>query len=290
MSFAVVGGSTLWFLSRATGIVAFILLTVTVVLGIMTSLRWQSRSIPRFVVEYVHRNVTVLVLALIVIHVATVVVDGFAPIGWIAAVIPFTSSYRPIWLSLGALGFDLLLAVAVTSWLRHRVGFRIWRFLHWSAYASWLVVLIHAFGTGTDTREGWALLIEGGCAAAVVVAVWLRVGAEWEQHTRVQRRRARRDDPGPAHRRRMAARRAPRPELGGARRNPEDRPGALVEPREQPMTRVVTPLSDPPFTPGPASLPRSAHRAPTRSRAVARRAPRAPRSAPSDGRCAGSST
>jgi predicted ferric reductase len=186
VSVAVVGGSTLWFLSRATGIVAFILLTVTVVLGIMTSLRWQSRSIPRFVVEYVHRNVTVLVLALIAIHVGTVVLDGFAPIGWLAAVIPFTSPYRPIWLSLGALGFDLLLAVAVTSWLRHRVGFRVWRFLHWSAYASWLVVLIHAFGTGTDTREGWALLIEGGCAAAVIVAVWLRVGAEWEQHTRVR--------------------------------------------------------------------------------------------------------
>ena len=186
MSLAVVGGSTLWFLSRATGIVAFVLLTVTVVLGIVTSLRWQTRTIPRFVIEYVHRNVTVLVLALIVIHVATVVVDGFAPIGWIAAVIPFTSPYRPIWLSLGALGFDLLLAVAVTSWLRHRVGFRVWRFLHWSAYASWLVVLVHAFGTGTDTREGWALLIEGGCAAAVVVALWLRIGAEWGQHTRVR--------------------------------------------------------------------------------------------------------
>jgi sulfoxide reductase heme-binding subunit YedZ len=186
VSVGVVGGSTLWYLSRATGIVAFVLLTVSVVLGIVTSLRWQTRNIPRFVIEYVHRNVTVLVLALIVIHVATVVVDGFAPIGWIAAVIPFTSPYRPIWLSLGALGLDLLLAVAATSWLRHRVGFRVWRFVHWSAYASWLVVLVHAFGTGTDTREGWALLIEGGCAAAVVVAVWLRVGAAWDQHTRVR--------------------------------------------------------------------------------------------------------
>ncbi len=186
MTVAAVGGSTLWFLSRATGIVAFVLLTVTVVLGIVTSLRWQSREVPRFVIEYMHRNVTVLVLALIAIHVTTVVVDGFAPIGWIAAVIPFSSPYRPIWLSLGALGFDLLLAVAVTSWLRHRVGFRVWRFLHWSAYASWLFVLVHAFGTGTDTRQGWALLVEGGCAAAVVVALWLRIGTQWQEHTRVR--------------------------------------------------------------------------------------------------------
>jgi methionine sulfoxide reductase heme-binding subunit len=186
MSLAVVGGSTLWYLSRATGIVAFILLTVTVVLGIVTSLRWQSREVPRFVIEYVHRNVTILVLVLIAIHITTVVVDGFAPIGWISAVIPFTSPYRPIWLSLGTLGLDLLLAVAVTSWLRHRVGFKVWRFLHWSAYASWFVVLVHALGTGTDTREGWALLVEGACTAAVVIAIWLRVGAQWEQHTRVR--------------------------------------------------------------------------------------------------------
>ncbi len=186
MSLAVTGGSTLWFLSRATGIVAFILLTVTVVLGIVTSLRWQSRNVPRFVIEYVHRNVTVLVLVFIAIHVATVVLDGFAPIGWVAAVIPFSSPYRPIWLSLGALGLDLMLAVAVTSWLRHRVGYTVWRFLHWSAYAAWLVVLIHALGTGSDTREGWALLVEGVCAGAVIVAVWLRIGAQWEQHTRVR--------------------------------------------------------------------------------------------------------
>ncbi len=186
MSVAVTGGSTLWYLARATGITAFVLLTVTVALGIVTSLRWQTRNIPRFVVEYVHRNVTLVVLALIAIHVGTVVVDSFAPIGWITAVVPFTSPYRPIWLSLGALGFDLLLAVAVTSWLRHRVGFRVWRFLHWSAYASWLAVLVHALGTGTDTREGWALLIEGACALLVIVAVWIRIGEHWEQRTRAR--------------------------------------------------------------------------------------------------------
>jgi methionine sulfoxide reductase heme-binding subunit len=179
----VVGGSTMWYLARATGITAFVLLTVTVALGVVTSLRWQTRNIPRFVIEYVHRNVTLVVLALIVIHVGTVVVDGFAPIGWIAAVVPFSSPYRPIWLSLGALGLDLLLAVAVTSWLRHRVGFRVWRFLHWSAYASWLAVLVHALGTGTDTREGWALLVEGGCALVVIAAVLLRIGEHWEEHT-----------------------------------------------------------------------------------------------------------
>lgn len=176
----------MWYLARATGIVALLLLTVTVVLGILTSVRWQPRSLPRFVVEYVHRNVTVLVLALIAIHVATVVLDGFAPIGWLAAVVPFISEYRPIWLGLGALGFDLLLAVAITSWLRHRVGFRVWRFLHWSAYACWPIVLVHGLGTGTDTRQVWALVVEGACLLAVALAVLWRVGFGWERRTGVR--------------------------------------------------------------------------------------------------------
>lgn len=183
MTLGTVGGSTMWYLARATGIVALLLLTVTIVLGVLTSVRWQPRRLPRFVVEYVHRNVTVLVLALIAIHVATVVLDGFAPIGWLATVIPFISAYRPIWLGLGALGLDLLLAVAITSWLRHRVAFRVWRVLHWSAYGSWLVVLVHGLGTGTDTRQTWALVVEGACVLAVATAVLWRVGAGWGQHT-----------------------------------------------------------------------------------------------------------
>ncbi len=180
------GGSTMWYLARATGIVALLLLTVTVVLGVLTSVRWQPRRLPRFVVEYVHRNVTVLVLALIAIHVATVVLDGFAPIGWLAAIVPFVSEYRPIWLGLGALGFDLLLAVAITSWLRHRVGFRVWRVLHWSAYACWLAVLVHGLGTGSDTRQTWALVVEGACVLAVGVAILWRVSDGWEHHTGVR--------------------------------------------------------------------------------------------------------
>lgn len=183
---ATIGGSTLWFLSRATGIVAFVLLTTSVLLGVATSMRIQTRHVPRFVVEHLHRNVTVLVLVLTAIHVASIVLDRFAPIGWAASVVPFSSPYRPIWLSLGALGLDLLLAVAVTSWLRHRIGFRSWRFVHWAAYAAWLGVLVHAFGTGTDTSEGWALLVEGGAAALVIIAVWFRLGQRWDEHTGVR--------------------------------------------------------------------------------------------------------
>lgn len=181
----VTSSSALWYFARATGIVALILLTISVILGILTTVRWSSRTWPRFAVEYLHRNVTLLLLAFIVLHVATIVIDGFAPIGWISVLVPLSSPYRPIWLGLGALGFDLLLAVALTSWLRHRVGFTVWRALHWSAYAAWALVVIHGLGAGTDTKQSWTLLIDASCVLGVMVAVWWRLAVGWEQQTRI---------------------------------------------------------------------------------------------------------
>lgn len=178
---AATAGSPLWYFARSTGMVALVLLTVTVVLGVLTSVRWASPRWPRFVVEYVHRDVTLLVMTFIALHVATVVLDGYAPIGWAAAVVPFSSPYRSLWLGLGAVAFDLLLAVGVTSWLRHRIGFRVWRFVHWFAYGAWAFSVVHGLATGTDTQQAWALLVNAGCVAAVLAAVWWRLAVGWQR-------------------------------------------------------------------------------------------------------------
>ena len=122
--FGTSGPTAMWYLARGSGVVTLVLLTASVVLGIVTSVRWSSRRWPRFVIEFLHRNVALLVVTFLGIHVATVVVDGFAPIGWKDAVVPFVSAYRPLWLGLGAIAFDLVVALVVTSLLRHRIGHR----------------------------------------------------------------------------------------------------------------------------------------------------------------------
>ena len=169
----------LWYLARGTGMVTLVLITASLVLGIMTSVRWRSEAWPRFVVELLHRNVSLLVLVFLGVHVATVVIDGFAPIGWLDVVIPLASPYRPLWVGLGALSFDLLLAVVVTSLLRQRIGYRVWKAIHWFSYACWPLALVHGMGTGSDTKLGWALALDAVCVAAVVVAVWWRVAVDW---------------------------------------------------------------------------------------------------------------
>ncbi len=168
-------GTTLWYLTRGSGVVSLLLLTVTMLLGVLTSGRWRSDRWPRFAVTALHRNVTLLALVFIGVHVGTTIADGYAPIGVKDAFVPFLSAYRPLWLGFGALTLDLLLALTVTSLLRKHIGHRTWRALHWAAYATWPLALVHGLGSGSDARYGWMAAIAFGSLALVVIAIAVRL-------------------------------------------------------------------------------------------------------------------
>jgi len=167
--------SPLWYLTRGTGIVTLLLLTASIALGVITAGRWMTPRLPRFVVAGLHRNLTLLAVVLLAVHVASTVADRYTPIGLKDAFVPFASAYRPVWLGLGALACDLLLAIVVTSLLRARIGYRSWRAAHWLAYASWPLALVHALGTGSDARFGWMAALAGACLAIVGAAVLARI-------------------------------------------------------------------------------------------------------------------
>ncbi|HEY2509018.1 MAG TPA: ferric reductase-like transmembrane domain-containing protein [Streptosporangiaceae bacterium] len=169
------GPSPLWYTTRATGVVALLLLTATVVLGIAGTGRLETTGMPRLVRAGLHRNVSLLAVAFVAVHVVTTVLDPFAPIGFASAIIPFSSPYRPLWLSLGAIAVDLLLAVVLTSLFRTWLPYRVWRAVHWLAYASWPVALWHGLGTGTDTRLPWLLLLDAVCVLVVAGALAWRL-------------------------------------------------------------------------------------------------------------------
>jgi methionine sulfoxide reductase heme-binding subunit len=174
--------SPLWFATRATGLIALVLLTGTVVLGIVTSVRYASRAWPRFVTVSLHRNLSLLTITFTALHVLTTITDPFASIGVVSVVVPFTSGYRRIWLGLGAVAFDLLLAVLVTSLLRTRIRPLLWRAVHWAGYACWPVALVHGLGTGTDGATRWVLAVTVVCALAVVAAGVWRLAVGWPSH------------------------------------------------------------------------------------------------------------
>lgn len=164
-----------WYLTRGTGAAALVLLTGSVVIGTAHSLRWRGRGLPRFLVDDLHRMLSLLALGLVTAHVTASVLDSFAPVSIRDAFVPFAGTYRPTWLGLGAIAFDLMLVLTLTSLWRARIGYRTWRAIHWLAWASWPPALVHTFGTGSDLKRGWMLVLAVACAAAVVITVGARL-------------------------------------------------------------------------------------------------------------------
>lgn len=165
----------LWYLTRSSGLVALMLLTATTLIGVLTAMRWRNRRWPRFAVAGLHRNLTLLALAFIGTHVVTTVADTYTPIGVRDVLVPFLSSYRPVWVGLGALALDLLLAITITSLLRKHIGYRTWRALHWAAYATWPLALAHGLGSGSDARFGWMAALSFASLGLVAGAVGIRL-------------------------------------------------------------------------------------------------------------------
>jgi predicted ferric reductase len=180
-----VNSTALWYATRASGIMALILLTVTMVLGLITTSRARARNWPGFAQQELHRRVSIIAVVFLGIHVVTSVLDTYVNIGWAAIVVPFTSQYGRFWVGVGAVSVDLLLAVFVSSLLRSRISPGAWRALHWLAYLSWPIALAHTFGMGTDSREGWVIALGVACVGAVALAL------AWRLRTAARQRAAR---------------------------------------------------------------------------------------------------
>ena len=221
MTILAVGSSqAMWYLTRGSGLVALILLTVSMALGIAQYERWAGPTGQRFVVTHIHRNASLLAVVFLGVHIATSIIDAFAPITWLDAVIPFRSPYRPLWLGFGALAFDLVLALVITSLVRSRISYGAWKAVHWAAYLCWPLAFVHGLGTGTDGRVGWVQVVDLACLGIMVLALAWRLtaglGAQSDRsgHRRLDRR------PRAARRRRLGLHGAHAGGLGPQGRHP----------------------------------------------------------------------
>jgi methionine sulfoxide reductase heme-binding subunit len=183
----ITSSTALWYASRATGVVALVLLTAVVVLGILVNRRGRLPGLPRFATTSLHRSMSLLAVAFTAIHVITAIADPYVSIGIAAAIIPFTSAYKAVWIGLGAVSLDIIVALIVTSLARARIGRRSWRAVHWLAYACWPVALVHSIGSSGDLRSGGLLALTVLCTAAVVGATGWRVASAASAPSRTER-------------------------------------------------------------------------------------------------------
>jgi len=171
----VLSAGPVWYLMRGSGVVSLLLLTAVSALGMATVSRWRPGRVPRFVTLGLHRNLSLLALVFLGIHVVTAVIDPDATVRAVAVFVPALSGRYGIWLGLAALALDLVIALVVTSLLRQRLPERVWRSVHWSAYLAWPVALVHGVGMGTDNGATWMLAVDAACIALFGAAIALRL-------------------------------------------------------------------------------------------------------------------
>ena len=170
-------GPLFWYLNRATGIVLLVLLTASVVLGVLSLGGRPGKGLPRFVSQAMHRNISLLSVLMLLAHVTTAVVDEYVDIRWWQALVPVGATYEPLWLGLGTLALDLMAAVTITSLLRSRLDHRVWRTVHLLSWLAWVSAATHSVGIGTDLSapSGLAVIPAVACLAAVLLAFAARL-------------------------------------------------------------------------------------------------------------------
>ena len=156
----VIASSTaVWYAARAGGIVAYVLVSASVLAGIALAGKQRVPGFPRFAVEDVHRFVGVLAGTFIALHIFWLAIDSQSHLTTKSIVIPFISSYRPLWTGLGIVAAELLLALAVTNHYRKRLRYSTWRRLHYLNFAVWGAATLHGLGAGTDSGSTVFLLM-----------------------------------------------------------------------------------------------------------------------------------
>jgi sulfoxide reductase heme-binding subunit YedZ len=165
--------ATAWYFARSAGLVAYLLLSSSVLLGVLMAGRTPFRW-PRFAVEEVHRFLAILAGVFVVLHGGSLLLDGVVPIGLAHELVPFTSPYRPFAVGLGVCAAELLAAVGISNALRRRIPYGAWRKLHYLTIPAWLLASLHGILAGTDAFDPWFAAIAAGTFAAVAVTLLSR--------------------------------------------------------------------------------------------------------------------
>jgi predicted ferric reductase len=147
-----------WYLSRASGLTAFVLLWLSMASGLIISNKMARVWPGAFTAFDLHQFTSLLGLGFIGLHVLTLLGDHYIGYNLAQVLVPFADApYRPVWVALGQVGLYLLVPVTFTYYIRKQIGNRAWRAIHYLSYAVFAMALLHGLFSGTDSSNVWVL-------------------------------------------------------------------------------------------------------------------------------------
>ena len=168
------GDPTFWILARSSGLVAYALLTVSVLAGLVLKSRPFGTSLRPAAVTDLHRFLALLGLGAVTAHGLALVLDTTVHFSLPSLLVPGLAPYRPLWTALGVLAAEAMVVVYASFAARKWIGARAWRRLHWATYLVFALATVHGLAAGTDSGTTWALGLYGGATGAVLAAVGWR--------------------------------------------------------------------------------------------------------------------
>jgi sulfoxide reductase heme-binding subunit YedZ len=169
------GANAVWYVIRASGIVAYVLLALSVMAGLLIS----SRSLPagqgRADAFEIHSFLALLVLGFATVHGLALLLDTYIGFSPSQLLVPFTSSYRPVAVGAGMIGLYLTGIVYVSVWAKRFIGYKAWRALHYASFIAFVLGSLHGIFSGTDTGTVWMTALYAGSIAAVLALLARRI-------------------------------------------------------------------------------------------------------------------
>jgi ferredoxin-NADP reductase/DMSO/TMAO reductase YedYZ heme-binding membrane subunit len=164
-----------WYVTRASAVIAWVLMTLAVVWGILLSTRVLRNSDNPAWLQDLHKYLGGSSIVMVALHMVSLMLDGWLSFRLDELFVPFATDYKPIAVSLGIIAFYLLIAVQGTSLLIKKLPRRGWKAIHYSSYAALALVSFHAAFSGTDVGASWYRVVSIALIMLALVAVLLRI-------------------------------------------------------------------------------------------------------------------
>jgi predicted ferric reductase len=164
-----------WYVTRASGIIAYLLLWFSTVLGLAVTSKYLDGMLDRIFTYDFHEFISLLAVAFTLMHILVLIVDRYLPYSIVQILVPFISPYRPFWVGIGVISFYITLLVTVTFYLRNRIGTRTFRVIHVLSLLGYLGVTLHGYYAGTDTALPTMQILYkvSGLAVLFLTIYWL---------------------------------------------------------------------------------------------------------------------